>query len=139
MNEQVSIKGACFIFSCGKTTLARQLSDRLGIPSYELDNIVWKRSLSGDIKRSEAERDQYLNEIIHSSAWIIEGVHTEWVDSSFKQANVILVLDTPYSKRIYRIVKRFVLQKLGIEKSNYRPTFEIFIFNTFTVSRLSVC
>ncbi|MDM5339575.1 hypothetical protein QUF84_20460 [Fictibacillus enclensis] len=77
--------------------MARQLSDRLGIPYYELDNVVWRRSEAGDIKRSEQDRNQNLNEIIHSSAWIIEGVHTEWVERSFKQANVILILDPPYS------------------------------------------
>ena len=28
----------------GKTTLAKELSRKLAIPYYELDNVVWKRS-----------------------------------------------------------------------------------------------
>lgn len=34
----------------GKTTMAKDLSMKLQIPYYELDNVVWKRSDRGDIK-----------------------------------------------------------------------------------------
>ena len=59
----------------GETTLARQISSRLDIPYYELDNVVWKRRKSEDIRRTEQERERYLNTIIQSDCWIIEGVH----------------------------------------------------------------
>jgi adenylate kinase family enzyme len=111
----------------GKTALARTLSSKLNIPFYELDNVVWKRSKSGDIRRSEEERDEYLNTIIHSDAWIVEGVHYKWVLPSFHNAELIIFLDTDYSKRIFRIIKRFILQKIGLEKANYKPTFKIFM------------
>jgi adenylate kinase family enzyme len=111
----------------GKTTLARNLSLKLNIPHYELDNVVWRRSKPSDIKRSDEERDQILSTIVQSDAWIIEGAHyNEWVFTSFNNADVIIFLDTDYSKRKYRIVKRFVLQILKIEKSNYKPSFQIF-------------
>ncbi|PLR77420.1 DNA topology modulation protein FlaR [Bacillus sp. V3-13] len=111
----------------GKTTLARQLSSMLNIPFYELDNVVWKRHESGDIRRTEEEREEYLNTILHSDTWIVEGIHNEeWVANSFHNAELIIFLDTNYSLRTYRIIKRFVLQKLGLEKSNYRPTLKIF-------------
>lgn len=110
----------------GKTTLAKKLSSQLNIPSYELDNVVWKRAKTGDIRRSEEERDQYLNTIISSESWIVEGVHHKWVFQSFKNADLIIFLDTSYSKRNIRIVKRFFLQKVGIEKANYKPSFFIF-------------
>lgn len=35
----------------GKTTLAKRISKKYGIPYYEKDNIVWKRTLNGDVKR----------------------------------------------------------------------------------------
>jgi adenylate kinase family enzyme len=110
----------------GKTTLARMLSTRLNIPFYELDNVVWKRCTSGDIRRSADERNEYLNSIIHTDAWIIEGVHYEWVAQSFQNADLIIFLDTDYSKRTYRIIKRFILQKIGLEKANYQPSFMMF-------------
>ncbi|SFD54215.1 Adenylate kinase [Bacillus sp. OV194] len=110
----------------GKTTLARTLSSRLNVPYIELDNVVWKRNKPEDIRRSDEERDQYLNEIISSDKWIVEGVHHTWVNPSFQNADVIILLDTDYSKRTIRIIKRFVYQKLKIEKANYRPTLKIF-------------
>jgi adenylate kinase family enzyme len=99
----------------GKTTLARTLSSKLDIPFYELDNVVWKRDKSGDIRRSEEKRDEYLNNIINSDAWIIEGVHHQWVSPSFHSADLIIFLDTDYSKRKIRIIKRFIFQKIRLE------------------------
>jgi adenylate kinase family enzyme len=110
----------------GKTTLARKLSKDFHIPHYELDNIVWKRFQSGDVRRSEKERDAYLNKVVTSDAWVNEGVHYQWVTESFINAELIIFLDTRYSKRIYRIIKRFILQRIGIEKSNYKPSFSMF-------------
>ncbi|GAA3413366.1 AAA family ATPase [Paenibacillus hodogayensis] len=111
----------------GKTTLARNLSMKMKIPHYELDNVVWKRSKPSDTKRTDEERDQILSKMVQSDAWIIEGAHyNDWVIPSFNHADVILFLDTDYSKRKYRIVRRFILQLLKIEKSNYKPSFKIF-------------
>ncbi|WP_286166058.1 DNA topology modulation protein FlaR [Peribacillus frigoritolerans] len=119
----------------GKTTLARELSSILNIPYYELDNVVWKRDQSGDVRRTDAERDHYLKSIIASGTWIIEGVHSEkWVSASFHQADLIIFLDPRYSVRTYRIMKRFFLQKLRAEKSNYKPTMKIFL-NMFKWNR----
>ncbi|KOP78695.1 DNA topology modulation protein FlaR [Lysinibacillus sp. FJAT-14745] len=112
----------------GKTTLAKELSATLNIPYYELDNVVWKRQNSGDSRRTDPQKVDYLNNIIFTNAWIIEGVHNEdWVAESLSNAELIIFLDTNYFIRIYRIIKRFTLQKLGLEKSNYTPTFAIFI------------
>lgn len=111
----------------GKTTLAKALSSKLNVPFYELDNVVWIRNKSGDIRRTEEEREEYLNNILQTSAWIVEGVHNEeWVLNSFHYADLIIFLDPDYSVRTYRIIKRFVLQKIGLEESNYRPTIKIF-------------
>ncbi|WP_419866459.1 hypothetical protein [Sediminibacillus terrae] len=75
----------------GKTTLAKELSLKLDIPYYELDNVVWIREKSGDIRRTEEEREAYLNRIIQSESWIIEGVHNEnWVSNCFKSADIII-------------------------------------------------
>ncbi len=59
----------------GKTTLARTLSSKLNLPYYELDNVVWRRSESGDIRNTPEERDKQLHHIVNSNAWIIEGDH----------------------------------------------------------------
>ena len=119
----------------GKTTLAKKLSTQLGIPYYELDNIVWKRGVTEDRRRTEQEREVYLETIIQSEKWIIEGVHNEdWVANSFYEADVIIFLNTPYAIRTFRIIKRYIKQTLGIEKSNYKPNIRIF-FKMFKWNR----
>ena len=112
----------------GKTTLAKEISSWLDIPYYELDNIVWIRHKSGDIRRTEQEREEYLNSILKSDSWIIEGIHNEdWVSNCFQNADLIFFLDTKYSIRTCRIIKRFLKQQLRIEKANYKPTLAIFL------------
>ena len=66
------MKGWCYLLkidiigsvASGKTTLARLISRKLNVPYYEKDNIVWKRTSDGDVKRSPKERDEYFNEIV---------------------------------------------------------------------------
>jgi adenylate kinase family enzyme len=107
----------------GKSTLARRLSDELNIPYYELDNVVWRRVENGnDIRNSPEIRDAMFADIIGSDAWIVEGAHYKWVSRSLELADTI-DLDTPYWTRNYRIMKRFVVQGLGLEQGNYRQTF----------------
>lgn len=111
----------------GKTTLAKDLSIKLQIPYYELDNVVWIRKEDGDLRRTEEEREKYLYSIVQTDSWIIEGVHNEeWVSNSFQKADIIIFLDINYSIRTFRIIKRFIKQRLGLEKAHYQPTFKIF-------------
>lgn len=74
----------------GKTTLARRLSKKFDIPFYELDNVVWERHQTGDIRRPEEDRDQYLAQIVSTKRWIIEGAHHHhWVGKSFNNAELL--------------------------------------------------
>lgn len=111
----------------GKTTLAREISSSRNIPYYELDNVVWERDVAGDIRRTEEQRETFLQSIVEKESWIVEGVHQEeWVTQSFCHAHVIVFLDVPYNLRTFRIIKRYILQQLGLEHANYKPSFHIF-------------
>lgn len=111
----------------GKTTLARVLSQKYNRSFFELDNIVWERHKTGDIRRSDADRDNCLERIVNTEIWIIEGTHTQpWVYKSLRSADLVVFLDTPYGMRIFRIVKRYIRQLSGAESANYKPSFSIF-------------
>lgn len=111
----------------GKTTLSRKLSATYDVPYYEIDNVVWERREGCDRRRTDEEKVKLMDEITSSDKWIIEGVHSlSWVQKSFESADVILFLDPPYSVRVQRIIKRFLRQKLGLEKANYTPTLYMF-------------
>ncbi|MED4752369.1 DNA topology modulation protein FlaR [Brevibacillus choshinensis] len=109
----------------GKTTLARKLFTSLSLPLYELDNLVWERRKEGDIRRPPELRDAYLNEMIQLDRWIIEGAQHLWVNQSFQQADLIILLDVPYRQRVTQIMKRYVLQKAGMEKAHYTPSLQL--------------
>jgi adenylate kinase family enzyme len=109
----------------GKSTLGRRLSSEWDIPLYELDNVVWHRHENGDIRNSPEDRDKEFNRIISQSEWIIEGVHHTWTGRGFQEADIIIFLDTPIAVRRWRILKRFTVQKIGIEKGNYKQTWSM--------------
>lgn len=61
----------------GKTTLAKSLSDKLDIPIYNLDYIIYKVVKDGKrYKRIEPSEEEYKKEvrsILKQKNWVIEG------------------------------------------------------------------
>lgn len=101
----------------GKTYLAKQLSEKFGIPRFDLDNIQWDSSADGyGIKMPPEKRDGLLCDILQNDNWIIEGVYYSWVGKVFEDADKIYVLDMPKYLYKFRIVRRSIRRKLGIEK-----------------------
>ncbi|QXE02187.1 DNA topology modulation protein FlaR [Terribacillus sp. DMT04] len=112
----------------GKTTLAREMTVQLTVPHYELDNMMWKRSPDGDVRRSEKLRRQILQDITSRESWIIEGVHTaDWIEESLRQADLIIWLTPAPRVHNIRIAKRYLRQITGLEKANYTPSFRMFL------------
>lgn len=103
----------------GKTYLANALSEKHGIPHFDLDDIYWDNTSSCyGVKRPAEERDSLLSGILANDSWIIEGVYYSWCGEIFEKADVIYFLDTPKHVYKWRIVKRFIKRKLGIEKGD---------------------
>ena len=111
------------IVASGKTTLARRLSKLLNIKHYEIDSVV--HDDERNIKRSEAEQKKLFNKINKNDSWIIEGTLRKHLFYLCDLADVIIYLDIPVSVRIFRILTRFIKQKLGIEKCSYPVNFEM--------------
>ena len=101
----------------GKTYLANALSKKHQLPHFDLDDIVWDHQAQAyGVKAPPEQRDARLQEILRKRAWIIEGVYYKWVRQSFEDADVIYVLDMPGYLYKYRIIRRFIRRKLGLEK-----------------------
>ncbi|GIP17500.1 DNA topology modulation protein [Paenibacillus montaniterrae] len=109
------------IVASGKTTLAKQLSKSLNIPWYELNCIVHNDTKEGRKKRSSEEQVEIIKEIDEKGSWIFEGTDRESYRCLYDMAEVIIFLDPPLWKRKIRILTRFIKQKIGIEKSHYKP------------------
>lgn len=113
----------------GKTTLAKRISKKYGVPHYEKDNIVWKRTANGDIKRSPEERDNYFHNIIKENNWIVEGSPRRILKESFESCDYIIVLDEYMLIRLTRVFKRWINQRSGREPYNSKPTWNFLWWN----------
>ncbi|MBR1477051.1 MAG: DNA topology modulation protein FlaR [Lachnospiraceae bacterium] len=101
----------------GKTYLANKLANEHNIMHYDLDDIMWdNNSDTYGVKRSLEERKKLLNQILENENWIIEGVYYKWCKQCFADADKIYLLNVPRYKYRFRIIKRFILRKLNIEK-----------------------
>ena len=125
-NMKIDITGSV---ASGKTTLARELSEKYNIPFYEKDNIVWERTPNGDRKRTPEERDRLFFEIINSDNWIVEGSPRKNLRESFEKCDYIIVLDVQTHIRLYRVMKRWLLQRAGKISYNSKPTLKFLLYN----------
>lgn len=101
----------------GKSTLAEELSQKYGIPHFDLDVLQWDAAADGyGKKRDAAERDALLRRILEKDDWIVEGVYYAWCGRCFAEADRIFLLSVPRSVYRRRLVLRFIKRKLGLER-----------------------
>ena len=100
----------------GETYFAKGLSQKYNIPNYDLDDIQWDNSQNSyGVKMPVEKRNQMLNDILQQPEWIIDGVYYAWVQRSFEEADMIYVLNMPKYLYSFRIIKRFINRKIGLE------------------------
>jgi hypothetical protein len=89
--------------SSGKTTLARGLSSRLGVPHHDLDAVAFVDQRW--TWRPIADRDELVAQILASPGSVTEGSFG-WVTPFFAAADRIVWLDPPLWVLIWRHVRR---------------------------------
>lgn len=108
----------------GKSTLARKISEKTGIPCYHLDEVVYEEDPTdswGNRKRPLEERDRIFSSILAQPDFIIEDAGRECFLQGMALADTVLLLEFSPAVRRRRIVLRWLKQNLGIEKTIYRP------------------
>jgi len=107
----------------GKSFIAAELSRRLGVPAYALDDLFWDDSASRYGVRADVdERNRRLMRIVAQDGWVIEGVYYGWLAPSFDAADMIIELSTPIWVRHWRVIRRFVVHKLWGNERNKRES-----------------
>ena len=98
----------------GKTTLAKKLSKKLGIPSYDLDDIFWiKKPVK---KRRESLLKPRLKKLIKKKKWIIEVVFSSWVRDAVKKSDLIIWVDLSSKVLSWRLFTRYFKKKFRKEE-----------------------
>lgn len=76
----------------GKSTFARSLRDKTGLPLYYLD-MLWHKPDGTNIP--ESEFDMRLNEIMRNERWIIDGNYQRTLELRLKACDTVFLLDYP--------------------------------------------
>ncbi len=87
----------------GKSTIARQLAPRLGLPLISLDAEFWR---TGWVQTPTAEWQQRVPQLIAGERWLIEGQYTGTLALRLTRADAVLHLDLPRLVSMKRILQR---------------------------------
>ena len=104
----------------GKTSFSKELSKKYHIKCYELDKIIWDDN-HNNRKRTKQEINKLFNNILNNKSWIIEDVGRDIFKQGRVDADIIYYLKQSKIKSYYLVIKRWIKQKIGIEKYNYPP------------------
>ncbi|MGA9468475.1 MAG: DNA topology modulation protein [Exiguobacterium marinum] len=87
----------------GKSTLARQLGERLQLDVYHLDALMWK---PGWVMATREERISIQQQLVKKDEWIIDGNFGNTLDLRLHAADTVILIDLPRIVCIYRVLKR---------------------------------
>ncbi len=95
----------------GKTTLARRLSQLLGVPHIEIDSLFWMPNW--EMSPIETVRES-ISQSLGDGGWVVDGNYSETRVVTWVQADTIVWLDYPlwlilwrlFGRAIQRIVSR---------------------------------
>lgn len=76
----------------GKSTFARKLRDKTGLPLFYLDMIKHKPDRT---TIPSAEFDKKLKEILVKKQWIIDGNYQRTLEARMKECDLIILFDLP--------------------------------------------
>lgn len=99
----------------GKSTIANSLANALNISSYEFDEIYWDLSGSDFVKNSEEFIMSATSNLLKRESWIIEGAYDKRLVPFLLDSWLILKIEVPYSIRVIRLFRRFIISRLKKE------------------------
>jgi adenylate kinase family enzyme len=103
MSRRISVIGTS---GNGKTTVARELAERLGVPHVELDGLFhgagWVETPVEEFRRRVASATE-------ADGWVVDGnYHTKLGDLVLRRADAVVWLDQPLPLLLWRITRRTI-------------------------------
>lgn len=87
--EKVIIIGC---LGAGKSTFARKLKEKTGLPLFYLD-MIWHKADGTNISRDEF--DGKIKEIMKKEQWILDGNYIRTLEMRLKECDTVFLLDYP--------------------------------------------
>ena len=94
----------------GKSTVAAQLGELLGLEVQHLDKFYWS---SGWVEPARDEWIKTVTDLTDRDAWIMDGNYSGTLELRLQKADTIVFLDLPRVLCLWRILKRRFLYRNG--------------------------
>lgn len=92
----------------GKSTMAVEVGERLGLPVVHLDSLFWSEGWIETPKDAWAEA---VAEQVQRDAWVIDGNFNGTLDQRLAAADTVIFLDLPRTLCVARLLKRRVMYR----------------------------
>ena len=89
----------------GKSTLARQLGEKLNLPVVHLDNLFWH---PGWVESTKEEIDEKILRELQKERWIIDGNYTRTLPQRLQHCDTAIYLDFSRFACLLGIAKRIL-------------------------------
>lgn len=117
----------------GKSTFARRLGARLGLPVIHLDRAYWQ---PGWVEPPKDEWLRTVEGLCAGDSWVMDGNYSGTLDVRLAACDTVLFLDLPRVVCVWRVLKRAVKYRHGTRpdmapgcRENVNPEFLLWIWN----------
>jgi adenylate kinase family enzyme len=87
----------------GKSTVARRIGERTGLPVFHLDVLYFK---PGWVKTPKPEWSEVIAQLAARDSWIIDGNHASTLEVRLAACDTIVFLEIPPWVCVWRVLKR---------------------------------
>ena len=92
----------------GKSTFARRLGRRLGLPVIHLDAHFWR---PGWVETPKPEWRRTVEALCAREAWVMDGNFSSTLDVRLAACDTVVLLDPPRAVCVWRALKRWVMYR----------------------------
>ena len=89
----------------GKSTLARQLGEKLNLPVVHLDKLYWKPSW---VESSKEEIDEKIQQELEKPQWIMDGNFNRTIPHRIQYCDTVIYLDFSRTACLLGVLKRIL-------------------------------
>jgi adenylate kinase family enzyme len=92
----------------GKSTFARRLGEKLGLPVIHLDRVYWRADW---VEPPKEEWRRKVEELCAREAWVIDGNYSGTLDIRLNACDAVIFLDLPRALCLWRVSRRALRYK----------------------------
>ena len=107
--ERIAVTGST---GSGKSTFARELAGRLGVPYVELDALHWDPGWSAAPR--EVFRERAAEALRADGRWVSDGNYRQVRDICWGRADTLIWLDYPFPLVLWRLTRRTLWRGLTV-------------------------